>query len=97
MDADYSTGSLPHLRALRFPQEDRPIPLDYDFEEDRVYWADYKMDIIRRSKLDGSQVETIAVLGNGKITGFVTSLLKLNKNLLLLEDLLVFDIIINYI
>ena len=67
MDADYSTGSLPHLRALRFPQEDRPIPLDYDFEEDRVYWADYKMDIIRRSKLDGSQVETIAVLGNGKI------------------------------
>ena len=60
-------SSLNTITALKFPSLDRPIALEYDFLDERVYWSDFNENLIKRMFLNGSKVETIRDHINGKI------------------------------
>lgn len=60
-------GNFRDISAVRFPPQDRPIGLDYDFEDDRIYWTDFETSLIKRSFLNGSSLEII----HNKIPGIL--------------------------
>jgi len=51
--------NLKNIRALKFPQDDRPIGLTYDFPNGRVYWADFNSHYIKSMFLNGSDVKIL--------------------------------------
>ena len=53
----YDSGSLASLPLSGYI--DRPVALDYDVVEDRVYWTDVTRNTISRSFLNGSMQEVI--------------------------------------
>ena len=54
LDAD-----LRNVSALKLSPFDRPIGVEYDFTDDRVYWTDFESSVIKRAFLNGSQLEII--------------------------------------
>jgi hypothetical protein len=44
---------------------DRPIGVEYDFVDDRIYWTDFESSVIKRIYRNGSSLETIRNLGQG--------------------------------
>lgn len=59
-------ASFHDVSAIQFPPYDRPISLDYDYADDRIYWTDFETSIIKRSFLNGSNLEII----HGKSEGY---------------------------
>ena len=51
--------TLTSIKAIKTPPTDRPIALDYDFREDRVYWSDFRENILKRAFLNGSDTVII--------------------------------------
>ena len=58
--------NLENIRALKFPQDDRPIGLTYDFTSARVFWADFHSHIVKSMFLNGSDIRTLIEEEKGK-------------------------------
>lgn len=54
------------MTALTVPDIDDVTVVDYDAQEERIYWADIKTQTIKRAFINGTQLETIISAG-GKI------------------------------
>jgi low density lipoprotein receptor-related protein 5/6 len=46
--------------------EGKPAGLALDIERGKMYWTDYVLDVIRRSDLDGSNIEEIYAVGSNR-------------------------------
>ena len=55
------------VSAIGFPPQDRPIGIEYDFTEMKVYWTDFESNVIKRSYLNGSDLQVIHVKTPGNI------------------------------
>ena len=62
----FSSPDLDDLSTLKFPPEDRPIAVDFDFKEQRLYWSDFGAGVIKRAFLNGSDVQVIKKKVEGK-------------------------------
>lgn len=51
------------MTALTVPDIDDVTMVDYDAEEERIYWADIKTQTIKRAFINGTQLETIISSG----------------------------------
>lgn len=51
------------MTALTVPDIDDVTVVDYDAQEERIYWADIKTQSIKRAFINGSQLETIISAG----------------------------------
>ncbi|TNN88761.1 Low-density lipoprotein receptor-related protein 1B [Liparis tanakae] len=51
------------MTALTVPDIDDVTVVDYDAQEERIYWADIKTQTIKRSFINGTQLETIISAG----------------------------------
>lgn len=60
------------MTALTVPDIDDVTVVDYDSQEERIYWADIKTQTIKRAFINGTQLETVISSG-----GFITDK---NKN-----------------
>ena len=61
--ADYK---MEYIRAIKIPRTDRPIALTYDFKEDRVYWTDFRENLVKRAFLNGSDAVVIRFKDNSR-------------------------------
>ena len=52
-------SDLQSVSAIKTSPFDRPIGVDYDFVDDRVYWTDFESSVIKRAFLNGSSQEII--------------------------------------
>ncbi|ELT98196.1 hypothetical protein CAPTEDRAFT_227414 [Capitella teleta] len=59
--ADHQMQSI---RAVKTPRTDRPIALTYDFLENRIYWTDFRENVVKRSFLNGSDPAIIRFKDN---------------------------------
>ena len=57
--------SVDRVSAVKMAPLDRPLGVDYDFIEDRVYWSDFESSVIRRVFMNGSNLETVYNLPRG--------------------------------
>lgn len=53
------------MTALTVPDIDDVTVVDYDAQEERIYWADIKTQTIKRAFINGTQLETIISAGRG--------------------------------
>ena len=51
------------MTALTVPDIDDVTMVDYDAQEERIYWADIKTQTIKRAFINGTQLETIISAG----------------------------------
>lgn len=51
------------MTALTVPDIDDVSVVDYDAQEERIYWADVKTQTIKRAFINGTQLETIISSG----------------------------------
>lgn len=51
------------MTALTVPDIDDVTVVDYDAQEERIYWADIKTQTIKRAFINGTQLETIISAG----------------------------------
>lgn len=51
------------MTALTVPDIDDVTVVDYDAQEERIYWADIKTQTIKRAFINGTQIETIISAG----------------------------------
>lgn len=51
------------MTALTVPDIDDVTVVDYDSQEERIYWADIKTQTIKRAFINGTQLETVISLG----------------------------------
>lgn len=51
------------MTALTVPDIDDVTVVDYDSQEERIYWADIKTQTIKRAFINGTQLETIISSG----------------------------------
>jgi len=47
------------VSAIKLSPFDRPIGVEYDFIDDRVYWTDFESSVVKRAFLNGSDLEII--------------------------------------
>jgi hypothetical protein len=47
------------MTALTVPDIDDVTVVDYDAQEERIYWADVKTQTIKRAFINGTQLETV--------------------------------------
>lgn len=53
------------MTALTVPDIDDVTVVDYDAQEERIYWADIKTQTIKRAFINGTKLETIISSGRG--------------------------------
>lgn len=51
------------MTALTVPDIDDVTVVDYDAQEERIYWADVKTQTLKRAFINGTQLETIISAG----------------------------------
>lgn len=51
------------MTALTVPDIDDVAVVDYDSQEERIYWSDIKSQTIKRAFINGTQIETIIPSG----------------------------------
>jgi len=54
MDVD-----LRSVSAVKLSPFDRPIGVEYDFVDDRIYWTDFESSVVKRAFLNGSNLDII--------------------------------------
>jgi len=54
LDVDLQTVS-----AVKISPFDRPIGVEYDFVDDRIYWTDFESSVVKRAYLNGSDLQII--------------------------------------
>lgn len=71
------------VTAIKLSPFDRPIGVEYDFVDDRIYWTDFESSVVKRAFLNGSNLEIIKPAELGLSTVFASAkfeeLLKFNK------------------
>lgn len=60
---DIDNPYLNVMTALTVPDIDDVTVVDYDAQEERIYWADIKTQTIKRAFINGTQLETIISAG----------------------------------
>jgi len=52
-------AELRRVSAVKLSPFDRPIGVDYDFDDDRIYWTDFESSVVKRAFLNGSDLDVI--------------------------------------
>lgn len=50
---------LQSVSAIKLSPFDRPIGVEYDLVDDRIYWTDFESSVVKRAFLNGSNLEII--------------------------------------
>ena len=59
---------LRSVSAIKLSPFDRPIGVEYDFVDDRVYWTDFESSVVKRAFLNGSNLQIIKPAELGLLT-----------------------------
>jgi len=52
-------ADLRSVSAIKLSPFDRPIGVEYDFIDDRVYWTDFESSVVKRAFVNGSNLDII--------------------------------------
>jgi len=76
---DYRNGlyqldsGLQSVSAIKLSPFDRPIGVEYDFVDERVYWTDFESSAVKRAFLNGSDLQIIKPAELGPFTDEIFS------------------------
>ena len=62
--------ALQTVSAIKISPFDRPIGVEYDFVDDRIYWTDFESSVVKSAYLNGSELQIIKPAELGLLKDF---------------------------